>query len=219
MKKLNLYAFVFITCASCSCFADEDYSQYYRSAESVSGVNGNLIRSIAIKESDEHPYALNYGGVVSFYPSTRKAAEKILKTVSAKPWFVRSSAREKKPLPRLFRTRSRAIAAQRHYRRSSVVRLNPGNVDVGMMQINWRWHKSKIRSVKSLLDPAFNVTYAARYLRKLIDENGYVKGVGYYHHRAKKAVWGAYAMAVLGIYKDVVQEEDATAPKVVAYAD
>ena len=40
-------------------------------------------------------------------------------------------------------------------------------IDIGCMQINWRWHGEKFSSVTEMFDPAHNVDYAARFLREL----------------------------------------------------
>ncbi len=40
-------------------------------------------------------------------------------------------------------------------------------IDIGCMQINYRWHGDKFSSVTEMFDPARNVDYAARFLREL----------------------------------------------------
>ena len=40
-------------------------------------------------------------------------------------------------------------------------------IDIGCMQINYRWHGDKFGSVTEMFDPARNVDYAARFLREL----------------------------------------------------
>ena len=40
-------------------------------------------------------------------------------------------------------------------------------IDVGCMQINYRWHGKNFASVTEMFDPARNVDYAARFLREL----------------------------------------------------
>lgn len=40
-------------------------------------------------------------------------------------------------------------------------------IDVGCMQINYRWHGDRFASVTEMFDPAHNVDYAARFLREL----------------------------------------------------
>jgi hypothetical protein len=56
------------------------------------------------------------------------------------------------------------------------------NVDVGCMQINYRWHGEKFRSLDSMLDPAVNVAYAALYLESLERRTGsWDKAIQHYH--------------------------------------
>ncbi len=40
-------------------------------------------------------------------------------------------------------------------------------IDIGCMQINYRWHGKNFASVTEMFDPAHNVDYAARFLREL----------------------------------------------------
>ena len=45
-------------------------------------------------------------------------------------------------------------------------------IDVGCMQINYRWHGDQFASVDQMFDPAHNVDYAARFLRDLKAREG-----------------------------------------------
>ena len=45
-------------------------------------------------------------------------------------------------------------------------------IDVGCMQINYRWHGDRFGSVTEMFDPARNVDYAARFLRELKAREG-----------------------------------------------
>ena len=59
-----------------------------------------------------------------------------------------------------------------------------GDLDLGCFQINSRWHGHAFPSVDSMLDPAENARYAARYLRSLHDETGgWEAAVAAYHSR------------------------------------
>ena len=44
-------------------------------------------------------------------------------------------------------------------------------IDLGCMQINFRYHGDQFRSVGEMLDPAQNVDYAARFLKRLKGEH------------------------------------------------
>ncbi len=45
-------------------------------------------------------------------------------------------------------------------------------IDVGCMQINYRWHGDQFPSVAAMFDPVHNVDYAARFLRDLRSREG-----------------------------------------------
>ena len=65
--------------------------------------------------------------------------------------------------------------------------------DVGCFQINWRWHRHKVRDVAELIDPDTNTTIAAQYLRELYQRHGsVVQAVAHYHsaqpHRGRAYV-------------------------------
>lgn len=66
------------------------------------------------------------------------------------------------------------------------------SVDVGCMQVNLRWHKiaelepdadaPAFRTVREALDPALNVAYGARFLRRLYEAEGdWTNAVARYH--------------------------------------
>lgn len=55
------------------------------------------------------------------------------------------------------------------------------NVDVGMMQINWRVHGSHFSSVRAALDPTTNLNYAVSYLMEHRQTRDWWRSVGRYH--------------------------------------
>ena len=60
------------------------------------------------------------------------------------------------------------------------------NVDIGCLQVNWRWHAKAFAAPADLLDPATNTLYAARYLADLRREVGsWAAAVSAYHSRAE----------------------------------
>ena len=46
------------------------------------------------------------------------------------------------------------------------------NVDVGCMQLNWKWHSASFASRDDMLDPVQNTAYAARFLKELKNQLG-----------------------------------------------
>lgn len=86
------------------------------------------------------------------------------------------------------------------------------SVDVGLMQVNFRWHGEKVSSPKDLLDPATNMRIGATYLAEMIRNTPHdlELAIGKYHvgptitsensSRAKN-----YGQRVLAIYKNILE--------------
>lgn len=56
------------------------------------------------------------------------------------------------------------------------------NIDVGVMQLNYRWHGGEFDSIEEMLTPVKNITYAAKLLVGLKKQHGnWHKAVRYYH--------------------------------------
>jgi soluble lytic murein transglycosylase-like protein len=56
------------------------------------------------------------------------------------------------------------------------------NVDIGVMQVNYRWHKERFRSIEKMLDPKINIQYAGNLLLSLFRQHGtWYKAISYYH--------------------------------------
>lgn len=71
------------------------------------------------------------------------------------------------------------------------------NFDVGCFQINWRWHKDKVKTPQELLNPNKNTLIAAQFLNDLkAQHQSWVKAVAYYHS-SNPQKGAAYAKSVL----------------------
>lgn len=56
------------------------------------------------------------------------------------------------------------------------------NFDVGIAQINYKWHKGNLKSLDDFIDPYSNLSYAASYLRKHFEKhNDWWVATGAYH--------------------------------------
>jgi soluble lytic murein transglycosylase-like protein len=56
------------------------------------------------------------------------------------------------------------------------------NIDVGIAQINYRWHKNNFKNIEEMLNPATNIEYAARLLLSLFKQHGtWHKAIRHYH--------------------------------------
>lgn len=81
-----------------------------------------------------------------------------------------------------FPTREKALA---HLEK--VIAEGVRNVDVGCMQINYRWHGDQFASIQEMMEPTANTDYAARYLKDLRREGGdWDVATRYYHSREKE---------------------------------
>lgn len=63
-------------------------------------------------------------------------------------------------------------------------KLNAGltNIDIGVMQLNYRWHGGEFDSLVEMLTPESNINYAAKLLGSLYAQHGtWHKAVRYYH--------------------------------------
>ena len=76
-----------------------------------------------------------------------------------------------------FKTQSAAYLYIKH-----LLSLGIENFDVGCFQINWRWHKDKIRTPQELLNPLNNTLIAAQFLIDLKTRHAsWMKAVSNYH--------------------------------------
>ena len=56
------------------------------------------------------------------------------------------------------------------------------NIDVGVIQLNIRWHRENFKSIEEMLEPKKNIEYAAGFLLKLYKKYGdWHKAVRFYH--------------------------------------
>ena len=56
------------------------------------------------------------------------------------------------------------------------------NIDVGVMQVNYHWHRKNFATLEEMLIPRLNIEYAAKLLSSLYKQYGsWSKAVRYYH--------------------------------------
>ncbi|MCH2546694.1 MAG: lytic transglycosylase domain-containing protein [Alphaproteobacteria bacterium] len=81
--------------------------------------------------------------------------------------------------PYFFDSKTEAVAAVAKFQSQGI-----RSIDVGCMQINLRHHPDAFANLSEALEPKFNVTYAARFLRGHYDDtNSWKMAVGRYHSR------------------------------------
>lgn len=76
--------------------------------------------------------------------------------------------------------------------------INAGktSVDVGCMQINYRWHGEGFASLEDMLDPDINARYAAHFLTALKDRHGSWDNAVRRYHSSKADLGNAYLQRV-----------------------
>ena len=112
--------------------------------------------------------------------------------IQPSPWTLRTS----KP----YYAKSRQEAEEQLNRLLKTTR----SIDVGMMQVNTRWHGHRVKEPKDLLDPLTNVRVAAQILSEQIARHPYdaALAIGNYHSsRPDRARW--YARHVLRLYTNL----------------
>ena len=111
-----------------------------------------------------------------------------------------------KPSPWTLRTNKPYYAKSRKEAEAILEKLlnEHESIDVGMMQVNTRWHGHRVKSLKELLDPLTNVRVAAQIVSEQIKRypNDAALAVGNYHSsRPERARW--YARHVLRVYTNL----------------
>ena len=71
---------------------------------------------------------------------------------------------------------------QAYQKQAHHTEMNPGNIDLGVMQLNLRWHGENFASLHEMLEPRRNIEYAAQLLATLKKQhNSWHTAVRYYH--------------------------------------
>lgn len=86
-----------------------------------------------------------------------------------------------------------AVLALRH-----ALATGEQNVDIGLCQINWRWHKQNFKAPEELLNPKVNAEYASLYLSQLKTKDlSWEQTVGRYHSPGCASCAQAYSRRAL----------------------
>lgn len=83
------------------------------------------------------------------------------------------------------------------------------SVDVGLLQVNIRWHGHRVNRLEALLDPGTNLAVGAAILREALASTpgDLTAGIGRYHS-AKPERAKAYARAVLSLYRHLLHQQN-----------
>lgn len=161
------------------------------------GLSAELLRSIALVESNMHPWAVNINWE-SFMPESPYQAVQLIYHVKKRPWLLRvdykgeshrlffPSGRDAQQALQHLLARAKFLETEIPHQ-WEIRKLDVRSVDIGLMQINWKFHGRHFDSMQALFDPATNLDYAARYLKSLLKEHGDVeKAVAHYHSNTEE---------------------------------
>lgn len=188
------------------------------------GVDPIVLRSVAEKETRKRPWAFNCDGE-GFYFSTRDSAIHALWQISRNPWLVKIGLSKSKTLRQFFPTEAHARSFLHAYRAAQAkvgsaavtlstddgISVKPGqarirqlwvvNTDIGIAQVNYRFHGVDRARVQQWFDPAYNLDYAASLIatHKRSGRTD-LEAAGDYHSKTP-SVRAVYMKALLPIYK------------------
>lgn len=101
-----------------------------------------------------------------------------------------------------FKTRKEALAKLK-----AVLKEGVRNVDVGCMQINYRWHAENFASVEEMMTPEANTRYAAKFLTRLKKRHGSWEEATKHYHSADSDRGTAYLGRVNRVLAKLPQEQ------------
>lgn len=90
-----------------------------------------------------------------------------------------------------FDTKEEAIAAMRKAMAGGTT-----SIDVGCMQLNYRWHGDAFSSLEEMFDPTANTAYAAEFLTRLKKQNGSWEEAVKHYHSGKDSLGRKYLQKV-----------------------
>lgn len=160
------------------------YDAMIDSAARRYGIDPIVMRSVVQKETSKKPWAFNCDGEGFFFDSKERAIISLWQ-ISRNPWLVKIGVSERETLRQFFPTEAQAKGFLNAYRsaqhrvgqRAAVLTSEPGksvkvgqarirqlwvvNTDIGIAQVNYRFHGVTRARVQQWFDPAYNLNYAA----------------------------------------------------------
>jgi soluble lytic murein transglycosylase-like protein len=114
------------------------------------------------------------------------------------------------PWPWTLNVEGRAYFAETKKEAAALLASNRGrSVDVGLLQVNTRWHGHRVDDVEALLEPAINLEIGAAILEEALATapGDLTTGIGRYHSvRLEHA--RPYARTVLSFYRFLLHHEE-----------
>ena len=81
------------------------------------------------------------------------------------------------------------------------------NIDIGCMQINYRWHKNNFPTVEEMLDPKSNINYAIKFLNELFEKHNSWEDAVKHYHSATKSLNTKYYRKIARVFNTIRNEE------------
>lgn len=181
------------------------YDQLIDYAAMKHGVDPIVLRTITAQESSKNPWTFNADGEAFRY-GDKDTAVRILWSLTKFPWMVKFVTSNRTMTRRFFPNQLEAQSFVTTLKYSTSITsgsplrqrtddskdVGPGevrirqlrliNTDIGIAQINYRWHGQGIATVQQWFDPRFNLDYAANHLAELKKKYGSdLAAAGYYH--------------------------------------
>ena len=160
------------------------YDQLIDAAARSEGVDTLVMRSVVQKETEKQPWSFNCDGE-GFVFGSKNTAISALWQISKNPWMVKIVDPENGVIRQFFQTPNSAqaflnayrAAQQRAGRTAAVLRTDSGksvgqgearlrqlwviNTDIGIAQVNYRFHGVTRARVQQWFGPQYNLKYAA----------------------------------------------------------
>jgi hypothetical protein len=118
------------------------------------------------------------------------------------PWtlYVNTENKAIKKGPRRYENRAAAEQGL-----TQLIRQGITNIDIGLMQVNYYWHRDKVRHALELLEPRTNLLVAANFLKTLKQNNNHHKTIARYHSQNEQR--GANYVEHVKRYEKIIQDQ------------
>lgn len=173
-------------------------------------VDPYVLRTIAQIETGKQPWAFNVDGE-GFRMASKQQAVSVLTQINQNRWLVKIKPTAGKTIRQFFPNQQFAFAYLEAYQRNVASRAGGKltvrtddekdvgngqarirqlwmvNTDIGIAQINYRYHGKSLENVQRWFDPALNLDFAASLLAKHKRKHGSdIKAAGFYHSGTKQ---------------------------------
>ncbi|MPQ69407.1 hypothetical protein [Pseudomonas sp. MWU12-2323] len=187
------------------------------------GIDPIVLRAVVQAETQKKPWAFNCDGE-GFYFDSKDAAIMALWQISQNPWLVKIVMKGE-VIRQFFPSSARAqyflnayrAAQQRTGRAAAVVRVDSGksvdegqarirqlwvvNTDIGIAQVNYRFHGVTRARVQQWFDPPYNLDYAASLIAaQKRNRRSDLEAAGDYHSKTPNER-GVYMKRLIPIYQ------------------